>query len=124
MTISRIQPDTTLPKTPAAKQYIAIANQSSTDPPTITILKNTLGTIVWTYNNPGEYIGTLAGAFPALKTICQIPQSIDANSNGVYTLYRSSNNTVVLKTGDILGNACTLDDGWLINIGFTISVYN
>ena len=49
--------------------YTAILTQTGTSAPTATVLENTLGgTVVWTYNAEGSYIGTLTGAFTADKT--------------------------------------------------------
>lgn len=51
------------------KVYRALLTQRGTDAPEATVLENTLGgTVVWTYNNVGIYIATLAGAFTANKT--------------------------------------------------------
>lgn len=46
------------------KEYIAFIQQSDTDPPTVTIIKNTLGEITWTRSNPGYYSGNFT--FPAV----------------------------------------------------------
>jgi hypothetical protein len=52
------------------KVYKAILNQTGTAAPVATVLVNTLGgTVVWTRNNPGDYTGTLATAFPIAKTL-------------------------------------------------------
>lgn len=51
------------------KSYKAIVNQSGTAAPTMTILENTIGTIVWTYFSAGLYVGTLADAFTNGKTL-------------------------------------------------------
>lgn len=50
------------------KQYIAILNQTGTAAPVPTILKNTIGVILWTRSAPGLYLATLEDAFPANKT--------------------------------------------------------
>ena len=53
------------------KVYRALLTQTNTDPPTATVLENTLGgTVVWTYNAEGTYIGTLADAF-STSTVVQ-----------------------------------------------------
>lgn len=42
------------------KVYTALLSQSGGDPPTGTVLQNTLGVnVTWTYINPGVYFGTL-----------------------------------------------------------------
>ncbi len=49
--------------------YTALLSQSDTDAPVATVLENTLGgTVVWSWEGGGEYIGTLAGAFTENKT--------------------------------------------------------
>lgn len=49
--------------------YTALLSQSGTSAPVATVLENTLGgTVVWSYDETGAYIGTLAGAFTANKT--------------------------------------------------------
>jgi len=50
------------------KVYIALISQTSTSAPTVTVLQNTIGTIVWTRDAAGEYYGTLVGAFTTDKT--------------------------------------------------------
>tara|TARA_R110000868_G_scaffold367067_1_gene630024 strand:+ start:95 stop:547 length:453 start_codon:yes stop_codon:yes gene_type:complete len=54
---------------PAYKIYSALVTQSGTNPPTVTILQNTLGgTPVWSYVGVGLYAATLSGAFTTNKT--------------------------------------------------------
>lgn len=74
-----MQPDTTLPKEPKVKVYEALLTQSSTNAPEVIILQNTLGDIVWTRMGPGNYIGTLANAFPSTKTVTVITNNWDNN---------------------------------------------
>ena len=49
--------------------YKAFLNQAGVADPTANILENTLGAIVWTRTNIGDYVGTLAGAFTSNKTV-------------------------------------------------------
>ena len=67
-------PITFLPKSSTQllgyKVYSALISQSGTSDPTVIVLKNTIGNIVWSYSDVGDYIGTLAGAFTANKTMC------------------------------------------------------
>ncbi len=52
-----------------AKKYVALLTQTGTNAPTATVLDNTLGgTLVWSYDGVGTYIGTLTGAFTLDKT--------------------------------------------------------
>jgi hypothetical protein len=51
------------------KKYIALLKQTGTNPPTATIIDNTLsGEIIWTYNGAGNYTGTLTNEFTQYKT--------------------------------------------------------
>lgn len=55
------------------KRYVALLSQSGTSAPTAEVLENTLGgTVVWSYDGVGSYLGTLTGAFPGNKTITLI----------------------------------------------------
>lgn len=54
------------------KKYVALLTQTGTSNPVATVLENSLGgTVVWTRDALGVYLGTLVGAFPANKTILQ-----------------------------------------------------
>lgn len=57
------------------KVYTALLSQSGTSAPTATVLENTLGTVVWTRSNTGQYVGTLTGAFTDQKTIIFVNRS-------------------------------------------------
>lgn len=46
------------------KRYIATISQAGILDPTVTVLENTIGDIVWTRTTNGDYRGTLTGAFP------------------------------------------------------------
>lgn len=59
------------------KVYLALLSQSALLDPTATVLLNTIGSIVWSYNNAGEYYGTLLGAFPLTKTWISIQSDGD-----------------------------------------------
>lgn len=54
---------------PTYKKYVALLNQSGTTAPVATILENTLGDIVWSYEEVGYYIGTLQGAFSDISKV-------------------------------------------------------
>jgi len=60
------------------QSYVVSFSQSGTNAPVVTEIYNTIGNIVWTRTNTGIYRGTLAGAFPSLKTFFP---------NGQYALY-------------------------------------
>ncbi len=84
--------------TNGVKVYRALLTQTGTDAPVATVLENTLGgTVVWTYNNDGTYIGTLAGAFPEGKVsqwsgIC----GNGADSSKVYAVSRDGSDDEII----------------------------
>jgi hypothetical protein len=51
----------------AYKIYSAIFNQSLSNAPVMTVLENTVGSVVWTRSQTGLYTGRLTGAFPLGK---------------------------------------------------------
>ena len=73
------------------KVYVALLSQTGTDAPVATVLKNTLGgTVVWSREATGEYIGTLAGAFTG--TIPHIEYVYTQNDTARY-YYQAKINT-------------------------------
>lgn len=101
--------------------YTALLSQSGTDDPTVIVLENSIGEIVWTRDQNGGYLATLTNAFPQEKTFILIT----ANSQGIDLPFFTANwNTVdniVVYTLD--GNTVTYTDGLLINTPFEIRVY-
>lgn len=84
---------------PTYQKYIATISQTGTFDPTVTILENTIGNIVWTRIATGQYQGTLTGAFPNLdKTYCIISQV--NSSQGVYYINWTSANTIQIEWYD------------------------
>lgn len=59
---------------PILKKYVALLTQTGTNAPVATVLENTLGDVVWSYDSIGSYFGTLVGAFPQDKTALFIQQ--------------------------------------------------
>lgn len=106
--------------------YNAIVTQVGTAVPVVTVRENTLGSIVWTYGTPGVYYGTLTGAFPSAKLDLPVPLKgfnvINSVGSGLgyYTLYRISNNQIVLQSY----NSSDLPfDEILLNSPIQIKVY-
>ena len=67
---------------PSYKVYSALLTQSGTNDPVATVLENTLGgTVVWTRESLGKYVGTLLNAFPTNKTTVN---DSSGNSGGDY----------------------------------------
>jgi len=62
--------DTKAEEMPAYKEYRGLASGGIASAPTVQVLAgNTIGAIVWSRVSAGNYIGTLAGAFPLGKTV-------------------------------------------------------
>jgi hypothetical protein len=81
------------------KVYSALISQSGTSAPTVTVLENTIGTIVWARSASGDYNGTLTGAFTASKTFAQLTLNYVGASVTGYSV-RSNNNVVLVQTID------------------------
>jgi len=101
------------------KSYVALISQSGTAAPTVTILENTIGNIVWTRFALGDYRGTLTDAFTSgkvitlsnqiepLQTILIVRKNIDSIAI----------NTITTSTGAAIDSA-------LVNTSIEIRVYN
>jgi hypothetical protein len=101
------------------KVYTVTALQSGTGDPVINVLENTLGNIVWTRQNSGDYQGVLAGAFTQDKVFIVVGPSIRTGAN--FTFIRPDDDTILLGTLDADGIA---DDDLLYNTSIEIRVYN
>ncbi|MES3019401.1 MAG: hypothetical protein V4721_16560 [Bacteroidota bacterium] len=82
------------------KEYVALITQAGTSAPTVEVLQNTIGALVWTYDGVGQYRATLAGAFPALgKTYL----TLQSNVFGFNEIAYGSANHIAVFTVDIAG---------------------
>lgn len=64
-------------------KYVALLSQADTDAPTATVLENTLGgTVVWTRDSAGYYLGTLASAFTISKTFVLVTHDGNNGATG------------------------------------------
>lgn len=98
--------------------YRALISQVATDP-TVIVLENTIGTIVWTKTGTGIYAGTLTGAFTADKTFMLLqPNFITVPSH--CSIYWVSANAIGMQTMD---NTNALSDGLLTKTSLEILVY-
>jgi len=79
------------------KKYIATISQTGILDPTVTVLENTIGDIVWTRIGVGEYLGTLTGAFSAQDKVYCISGNNDFDST---SLKWNSVNDVILWSFD------------------------
>lgn len=106
---------------PKYKVYVASLTQTGTDAPVATVLENTLGgTVVWSYSGVGDYVGTLAAAFPSSKTAVFM-QGFYAGSGFAeqFCAKRASDNTIQLDSA----TSGALDNNILDNTAIEIRVY-
>jgi hypothetical protein len=96
---------------------VLLSQAGINNPPKAIVLENTLsGTIVWSYNAAGFYVGTLTGAFTAKKTACIISGIYMGASQAI----RKDNDTIHVFTNDTLGGV----DNKLEETTLEIKVYN
>jgi len=93
------------------KVYVALLTQTGTDAPVATVLKNTLGgAVVWTYDDVGQYNGTLANAFTLNKTVIL--------QNMPFQGYADEMLIKVIPVGDDIIRINVLNDGFNSVNGF------
>jgi len=107
------------PVAPKYKIYSAIISQTGITDPTVIVLENTIGNIVWTRTSTGVYIGTLLGQFPATKTMAFIARSADGPFDRFANISRNSNDTIMIGTN----STGTTFDNVLVNTSLEIRVY-
>jgi hypothetical protein len=90
------------------KKYIATISQTGTSDPTVTVLENTIGDIVWTRALAGRYEGTLIGAFPDQDKTYLLNST--TQTDNYIRFYWTSANVVQIRTADFTN---TLQDGQL-----------
>lgn len=98
------------------KVYKALLTQTGTGVPTVKVLENTFGgTLVWSYTGVGDYLVTLAGAFPdGDKVFARISTSYGTQIGSQGSFYYNDTNSLGLasqKNGSISGaeNGCFTD---------------
>lgn len=99
--------------------YTALLNQTGTDAPVATILKNNTGyTFTWSYTGPGEYTITASGnAFTANKTIVFLNCGNTGFNEDMASWER-------LSDTEILIGQPPLGDGRFNNGSFEIRIYS
>jgi hypothetical protein len=102
------------------KVYTAILTQSGTNAPVATVLgDNTIGNIVWSRVQTGNYQATLTNAFsPQNTTVFITPSHI--NFPTTITAYVTNNNIINITCADDSG---TLTDSRIILSSIEIKVY-
>lgn len=95
------------------KSYVASLNffgEADPDPnyDQIIIFQNNIGDIVWTYNSPGNWTGTLLGAFPQNKVWINFQPTLPSFPLLTMGMNRASNDTIVCYSQAIdLGGVVT-----------------
>jgi len=102
--------------------YTALLTQIS-GAPVATVLENTIGNIVWTRSNAGQYVGTLSGAFVSGKTALFIQKSVGLAKiqlvpKDLWIEYTDANTITIITTDDT-----NLIDNVLNNTTIEIRVY-
>ena len=109
------------------KVYTAIINQVGTNAPTTIVLENTLGgTVVWTYNNIGNYTGTLSNnGFTENKTVVFTTRGVSGSVVGNFFASWGSTSTINVTTSAVDSTpAAVLVNNALTNSQIEIRVYN
>ena len=102
------------------KKYIALMTQTGTAAPTVVVLENTIGDIVWTRASTGLYRGTLTGAFTLDKTYAMMSVTL---IDGIVNVFRFSNDTVRVATTNLKNPNADYHDNHLLNNTIEIRVY-
>lgn len=101
------------------KRYIATISQTGILDPTVIVLENTIGDIIWSRVGVGQYEGVLIGAFPdANRTYLMISQV--NSSQGVYYITWVNTDRILVEWYDF---AYTGGDNTLLNNTIDIRVY-
>jgi hypothetical protein len=98
-------------------KYIATISQTGTAAPTVTVLENTIGDIVWTRFAVGSYLGTLTGAFPDQDKTYLI---VGKSNQNFFDLYRANSDELYLLSSDPLN---VLSDNLLVSTTIEIRTY-
>lgn len=105
---------------PTYQKYVALISQTGTADPTIEILENTIGDIIWTRTSAGDYLGTLTGAFPQLKTYIVFQNFYSGTGSYISFMLRVTDDTINIVTKD---NTNTFIDNVLDYTTIEIRVY-
>ena len=102
------------------KKYVALMTQTGTAAPTVVVLENTIGDIVWTRASTGLYRGTLIGAFTLDKTYTMMSVTL---TDGIVNVFRFSNDVVRVATTNLHSPTAAYHDNHLSNNTIEIRVY-
>lgn len=102
--------------------YTALLTQSGENAPVATVLENTIGDIVFTYDSDGQYYGELIDGFVEGKTFILVSNAVKDVLNGNIGIIQCLNaNTLIIESYD--GSGATLN-GVFSNTPIEIRVYN
>ena len=82
------------------KVYTGLMSQTGTNAPTVSVLENTIGNIVWTYSGVGSYQGTLVGAFPSGKVFFYMAPGVGYNAGP--QIYSQQIRTIASPSPDLI----------------------
>ena len=104
------------------KVYTALLTQIDEEAPVATVLENTIGNIVWSYNNIGVYTALSIGNFTVNKTAVFISSQGFGGGYGLVTSVNNANNgsQITITTQNSIGGV----NGNLENTSIEIRVYN
>jgi hypothetical protein len=103
---------------PIYSKYIALISQTGTNDPTLNILENDLGDLVFTRAAIGRYEATLTGAFPTQGKVYLMVSNSQVDT--YLRIFWTSANTIEIRTLDFTN---TLTDGLLDYNTLEIRVY-
>jgi hypothetical protein len=102
------------------KKYVALMTQTGTAAPTVIVLENSIGDIVWTRDSTGIYEGTLTGAFTLDKTYTMMSVVL---VDGIVNVFRFSDDVVRVATTNLKNPHADYHDSHLFNNTIEIRVY-
>jgi hypothetical protein len=102
------------------KKYIALMTQTGTAAPTVIVLENSIGDIVWTRDSTGIYEGTLTGAFTLDKTYTMMSVVL---VDGIVNVFRFSDDVVRVATTNLKNPHADYHDSHLFKNTIEIRVY-
>jgi len=80
----------------AIKEYFAIITQAGVTAPTVdTLIKNTIGSVAFAYDDPGEFALNSSSLFPSNKTVFAI---VPSPTTGTCALFWNSSSKIILQT--------------------------
>lgn len=95
--------------------YNAWLSQTGTNAPVVTVLRNTIGDLVWTRGSAGEYFGTLTGAFgEGNNTTVMLTNGDGVGAQAIVGGKTDANSVYILSTVD----------GILTGASLEIKIYN